>query len=170
MSIFLSFQLLHVSPPTVCFVSIFPCLFPIYFCFFLVYSIDVGAVTGVLACFQMGFYIVTKGWIFGIGLFENSIKQSLARLPCRNHLERRSSCWRSRKPASRGRRRRGVVSTLSHPVIGRVTAYATRGVGTSGSLHPVEGVDDAGCGVGHTLEKVASRYCTRTTGPPKPPL
>ena len=30
-----------------------------------------------LACFQMGFYFVTTGWIFEIGLCENSINQSI---------------------------------------------------------------------------------------------
>ena len=32
---------------------------------------------GFLACFQMGFYFVTTGWIFEIGLCVNSINQSI---------------------------------------------------------------------------------------------
>ena len=38
---------------------------------------DVGATTttGVFSCFQMGFYFVTTGWIFEIGLSENSTNQ-----------------------------------------------------------------------------------------------
>ena len=38
---------------------------------------DVGATTGVLACFQMGFYFVTTGGIFEIGLCENSTQTSI---------------------------------------------------------------------------------------------
>ena len=44
-----------------------------------------------------------------------------------------------------------------------------RSVGSSRSLHTVEGLDGAGCGGGHTLESVASRYYTRTAGPPGHP-
>ena len=47
----------------------------------------------------------------------------LTRLTRSKALGRRSSCRRSRKPANRSRRRRMVVSTLSHPVMARVTAY-----------------------------------------------
>ena len=36
-----------------------------------------GATTGVFSLFQMGFYFVTTGWIFLIGLCENSINQSI---------------------------------------------------------------------------------------------
>ena len=48
---------------------------------------DMGATSGgfflwiflfiFLACFQMGFYFVTTGWIFEIGLRVNSINQSI---------------------------------------------------------------------------------------------
>ena len=47
----------------------------------------------------------------------------LAKLLCSMAFGRRSGCWRSRKPANRSRRRRIVVSTLSHPVMARVAAY-----------------------------------------------
>ena len=40
-----------------------------------------GATSGViflfLACFQMGFYFVTTGWIIEIGVCVNSINQSI---------------------------------------------------------------------------------------------
>ena len=47
----------------------------------------------------------------------------LMKLPYGKALGRRSSCWRSKKPANRNRRRRMVVSTLSHPVMASVAAY-----------------------------------------------
>ena len=62
--------------------------FSFYCCFFPSISIDdMGATSGgflvffffwiFLACFQMGFYFVTTGWIFEIGLCVNSINQSI---------------------------------------------------------------------------------------------
>ena len=42
---------------------------------------DMGATSGViflfLACFQMGFYFMTTGWIIEIGVCVNSINQSI---------------------------------------------------------------------------------------------
>ena len=52
------------------------------FCFIFLFllfpgiSIDVGATNGVFSCIQMGFYFVTTGWIYEMGLCENSINQS----------------------------------------------------------------------------------------------
>ena len=66
--------------------------FLIFFLLFPSISIDdMGATSGgfffwiflffSLACFQMGFYFVTTGWIFEIGLCVNSINQSINQDP-----------------------------------------------------------------------------------------
>ena len=72
--------------PTMCLVFCFSPFFCVLFILFLLFpsiSIDdMGAISGgfsfgsffYLACFQMGFYFVTTGWIFKIGLCVNSIK------------------------------------------------------------------------------------------------
>ena len=71
-------QLPHVPSPTVC-------LFSVSFLLFPSISINVGAIILMvfLACFQMGFYFVTTGWIFEIGLCDNSINQCLKCHPSR---------------------------------------------------------------------------------------
>ena len=70
----------HMSSSTMCLVFCFPPFFASFsFHFFLFPCIsidDMGAISGVfffwiflfLACFQMGFYFVSTGWIFEIGL------------------------------------------------------------------------------------------------------
>ena len=82
----------HMSSPTMCLVFLFPfsASFSFYFCFFseyiyrwygcyfwcfffLFFLLDLSFF---LACFQMGFYFVTTGWIFEISLCLNSINQS----------------------------------------------------------------------------------------------
>ena len=81
----------HICPHQLC--ASFFCFSPFFasflFHFLLFPSIsidDMGATSGgfffwiflflFLACFQMGFYFVTTGWIFEIGLCVNSINQN----------------------------------------------------------------------------------------------
>lgn len=75
----------------------------------------------------------------------------LTRLLCSKALEGRSSYWCNSKTANRSRYRAMTDG---------------RSVTFSGSLHTVKGVDDAGCGVRHTFEKVAFRYCIHTASAP----
>ena len=63
--------------PRFCFRS----LLPFYFCFFRVYH--VGATTAAFSLFSNEFYFVTTGWIFEIGLCDNSINQCLKCHPSR---------------------------------------------------------------------------------------
>ena len=56
--------------PRFCFLFLLPFAFSVY-----IYILALLLV--VLACFQMGFYFVTTGWIFEMGLCENSINQSV---------------------------------------------------------------------------------------------
>ena len=72
--------------PTMCLVFCFsPFLLPFFLLFPSISIDDMGATSGVFsfgsffffACFQMGFYFVTTGWIFEIGLGVNSINQSI---------------------------------------------------------------------------------------------
>ena len=96
----------------------------------------------------------------------------LTRLPFSKALGRRSSCWWSRKPANRSRHRRIVVCTLSYPVMARVAAYDNGWSERWLFRKPTHRrrVDGAGCGAGHTLKTVASRYYTLTARPPEPLL
>ena len=63
--------------------SFFASFFILFLLFPSISIDDMGATSGgfsfgsffFLACFQMGFYFVTTGWIFEVGLCENSINQ-----------------------------------------------------------------------------------------------
>ena len=73
----LSFQLPHLPSRTMCLVSVF------FFCFLFIFAFPSLSIESFsewvlllvfLACFQMGSYFVTTGWIFEMGLLcENSI-------------------------------------------------------------------------------------------------